>query len=149
VSANHVVISYEVQLYMNGKWRIDSLFDDQHLAETEAARAMDSTFRPQAVRVVLQLLDEKTQLISERTVFRRSRVEEQNAREMAEAPQRPAAEPEPQKARKEYIRKTPVGRPLTTPHSRASWLWLTAVFVMLAIGGIGTLVGLEYLSKML
>jgi hypothetical protein len=149
VSENHAVISYEVQLYMNGKWRIDSLFDDQHLAETEAARAMDSTFRPQAVRVVLQLLDEKTQLITERTVFRRSRVEEQNAREAVEAPQRPAEEPEPRKAREEYVRKTPVRRPPKTPHPRASWLWLTAVFFMLALGGIGTLVGLEYLSKIL
>src|SRR5260221_14707773 len=134
---------------MNGKWRIDSVFDDQHLAETEAARAMDSTFRPQAVRVVMQLLDEKTQLITERTVFRRSRVEELNARETAEAPQRPAAEPEPQKARVEYVRKTPIRRPPNAPRPRASWPWLTAVFVMLAIGGIGTLVGLEYLAKIL
>src|SRR5258708_39827223 len=108
---------------------------------------MDSTVRPQAVRVCMQLLDQTTQLITERTVFRQSRVEEQNARETAEAPQRPAAEPEPRKAREEYVRKTPIGKPPKTPRARASWLWLTAVFVMLALGGIRMLVGLEYLSK--
>lgn len=72
-------LGYEVQALLNGKWNTEAAFDDAALAESEAMRLFQSKRQPEAVRVVRNVVDPATHLISANTVFRRSRAEDGKA----------------------------------------------------------------------
>lgn len=69
-------LGFEVQALLNGKWHTEAAFDDPSLAQDEAIRLFQSKRQPEAVRVVRNVIDPGTNLISGNTVFRRSRAED-------------------------------------------------------------------------
>ncbi len=61
--------AFEIHTFHNGKWKIDSVFDDRDLALFEAGR-MESSSRHAGVRVIEENYDEDTQECSTRTIYR-------------------------------------------------------------------------------
>ncbi|HWK43790.1 MAG TPA: hypothetical protein VNT30_03655 [Stellaceae bacterium] len=137
--SKQTVLSYEVHILVQGAWRIDSMFDDFDLAERAATQAIHSTFRPLAVRVVKQALDPVTNLITDRTVFRWSRSDEQNQRDETETRRQPS----------DYSRSNRATRPPEKPKAGPNLAWLSALFLILVCGGIAALIGFDYLVKRL
>ena len=64
--------AFEIQTYQDGKWRINSIFDDRELALFEARR-VDESSRYSAVRVIEELFDEASSKTSTKTIFRGGR----------------------------------------------------------------------------
>ncbi len=60
--------AFEIHTFHNGKWKIDSVFDDRDIALFEASR-MESGSRFAAVRVVEESFDEDSQECSTRTIY--------------------------------------------------------------------------------
>jgi len=67
--------AFEIQTYQDGKWRINSIFDDRELALFEARR-VDESSRYSAVRVIEELFDEASSKTSTKTIFRGGRAAE-------------------------------------------------------------------------
>lgn len=67
--------AFEIQTYQDGKWRINSIFDDRELALFEARR-VDESSRYSAVRVIEELFDEASPKTSTKTIFRGGRAAE-------------------------------------------------------------------------
>ena len=61
--------TYEIHILRNGRWKIDSVFDDKELALFEAQR-MDGSGRYPGVRVIEEAFDEQDTNFSARTIFR-------------------------------------------------------------------------------
>lgn len=61
--------AFEIHTYQDGKWKIDSVFDDRELALFEAKR-VDEGSRYSGVRVVEENYDEATALTTTKTIFR-------------------------------------------------------------------------------
>ena len=146
-------ISYEVQVYAGGKWHTELVLTDRQEAEDEALRSFDSTRRPLGVRVVREEVDEKTNLITATTVFRRTRDDDKAAGEKEEKRQQlkstvteiragkrqsaktaPAAKPEAAKA----------GKTAAAPNKGGMhWGWLLILFAVLVVAGVLTLLKLH------
>jgi hypothetical protein len=125
------MILFEIHTFRDGKWKIDSVFDDKELAIYEAQR-MDKGGRFSAVRVVQETYDEETQRTSIRTVYRTTKVDRINVEGERRRAQllALAAPPNPPRPRKPGI--SPVALLLT----------LTAI----VLGGIGMLYLLQNVS---
>jgi hypothetical protein len=61
--------AFEIHTYNDGKWKIDSIFDDRELALFEARR-VDEGSRHSGVRVIEENYDELSDLTTTRTIFR-------------------------------------------------------------------------------
>lgn len=125
------MILFEIHTFRDGKWKIDSVFDDKDLAIYEAQR-MEKGGRFSAVRVVQETYDEETQKTGTRTVYRTTKVDRLNVdveRRRAQ-PLTVAAPPKPPKPKKPGI--SPVMMLLT----------LTAI----VLGGIAVLYLLQNVS---
>jgi len=125
------MILFEIHTFRDGKWKIDSVFDDKELAVYEAQR-IEKGGRFSAVRVIQETYDEETQRTSIRTVYRTTKVDRINVegeRRRAQ-PLAVAAPPKPPRPRKHDI--SPVALLLT----------LTAI----VLGGIGVLYLLQNFS---
>jgi hypothetical protein len=73
-SSGALSTSYEVQIFRDKRWRIDSMFDDKSLALYEARRMNDSG-RYVCVRVVEEYFDEVTGQTKLSTIYRGGRIE--------------------------------------------------------------------------
>ena len=62
--------AFEIHTFQDGKWKIDSVFDDRELAMFEARRVDEGT-RYSGVRVIEEVYDEATDLTTTRTIFSR------------------------------------------------------------------------------
>lgn len=71
------LVSYELQTFSGGQWKIDSVFDDRELAVYEASRLTDSR-RHSAVRVIEEVFDQRTNNFVDRTVFRSAAIDASN-----------------------------------------------------------------------
>ena len=69
--------TYEIHILRNGRWKIDSVFDDKELALFEAQR-MDGSGRYPGVRVIEEAFDEQDTNISARTIFRGTKASQTN-----------------------------------------------------------------------
>ena len=63
------MIACEIQLYKDGKWKVDSVFDDAKLAKIEAEKINESNRHPK-IRVIEEIYDEDGGLTTTRTIFR-------------------------------------------------------------------------------
>jgi hypothetical protein len=61
--------TFEIQTFKDGKWKLDSVFDDRELALFEAKRVNEGT-RHSGVKVVEEIWDEVTNETTIRTLFR-------------------------------------------------------------------------------
>lgn len=71
------IVAYEIQAFIDGKWKIDSIFDDQELAVLQAKHLVAANRFP-AVRVVQEAFDNEEQKTKSRVVFRGSTVQQHN-----------------------------------------------------------------------
>ena len=76
--------AFEIQTFQDGKWRIDSIFDDRDLALFEARR-VDEGSRYSGVRVIEEVYDEVSDLTTTRTIFRGGRAARMEKLRKAEA----------------------------------------------------------------
>jgi hypothetical protein len=140
--------AYEIHTFVSGKWKIDSVFDDRDLALFEATR-MEGSGRHAGVRVIEEEFDENTQKTRIRTIYRGSKLESSNAaalqasketrRKAKETHLHYADERERKQAESVQAARRRVSNPIR----------LTGVFVAIAMLGIGTVIGLRYLSNIL
>lgn len=68
--------AFEIHTYLDGKWRIDSVFDDRELVLFEARR-VEVGGRYSRVRVVEEIHDESTGQTTTRTIFRGGTIDRQ------------------------------------------------------------------------
>lgn len=61
--------AFEIHTFHNGRWKIDSVFDDRDLALFEASR-MESSKRHAGVRVIEENFDEESRKCTTRTIYR-------------------------------------------------------------------------------
>lgn len=71
------IVAYEIQAFIDGKWKIDSIFDDQELAVLQAKHLVTAN-RFAGVRVVQEAFDEEEQKTKSRVVFRGSSMQQHN-----------------------------------------------------------------------
>ena len=83
-SSGALSTSYEVQIFRDKRWRIDSMFDDKSLALYEARRMNDSG-RYVCVRVVEEYFDEVTGQTKLWTIYRGGRIEQAHQTDMDDA----------------------------------------------------------------
>ena len=137
-------VSFELQTYVGGTWKIDSVYDDRQLAVYEAQR-LQAGGRYSAVRVVEERFDHDSGRITSKTVFRASKTEAPNAEALE---RQKAARREVQEARRaagvgEFKKR---GRPAAQPRQSApSAVTLTLIFAAVMIAGVGAIIGLRYL----
>ena len=83
-SSGALSTSYEIQIFRDKRWRIDSMFDDKSLALYEARRMNDSG-RYVCVRVVEEYFDEVTGQTKLWTIYRGGRIEQAHQTDMDDA----------------------------------------------------------------
>ena len=92
--------TFELQIYRDGGWMIDSFFDDRELALFEAQR-MERSHRYSGVRVVEETHESGTGQIRSRTVFQRTVAQKKPAaRERSTVDPRRFRRPTPAKRKK-------------------------------------------------
>ena len=135
--------AYEIQTYQDGKWKIDSVFDDRELALFEARR-VDEGNRYAGVRVIEENYDEASDLTTTRTIFRGSRADRnERARKaaLARTEARPVRSRRPE--REAVHRRRAAARPTTS-----SFLIPVLILSVLVVAGLAALLGLQHLSQL-
>jgi hypothetical protein len=140
------IVSYELQTYRTGAWKIDSIFDDRELALFEAKRMAESR-RHSGIRVVQEEFDEDTNETATRVLYRSSAVFEANQEIMEKRAE----------ARREVAEERAKKPPLPKRNGRAQppqrdstfslALVLTAGSILLL--GIAAMMALHYVAALL
>jgi len=140
-----VARTYEIQFFRDGRWLIDSMFDERSLALFEAQRMAEGT-RYTCVRVVEEVFYEASGRLVNTTIFRGGKHPEEIQKEL-----RGAAE-----VRRQVIRETPKKQNLRKrgkyEETSAADEPLINIWTMLKAGaavviGIAFLYGLNYLQE--
>ena len=135
--------AFEIQTYLDGKWKIDSVFDDRELALFEAKR-VDAGSRYSGVRVIEENYDESSNLTTTRTIFRGGNVDR-----MKEA--RNAAQTAPTKgaARRGAGSREMGGNKRPRRNQQTSnFLIPVLILSVLVLAGLAALFGLQELSRL-
>ena len=74
-----MITAFELQTYNDGKWKIDSIFDDRQLALFEAKRLAESGRFP-GVRVVQESYDAEKDKTDFRIIYKGSKADEENTK---------------------------------------------------------------------
>jgi hypothetical protein len=125
------MILFEIHIFRDGAWKVDSVFDDRELAVYEAQR-IEHTGRMPAVRVIEEIYDEATQRTKTRTVYRSSKIDKENLESGRRRAQAAA-----------YA--TPRRRPAPVAAKSVSLTVLIFNFLVVVIGGFSALFLLRYL----
>lgn len=134
--------AYEIQTFQEGKWKIDSVFDDRDLALFEARR-VDEGNRYAGVRVIEEIYDEASDLTTTRTIFRGSRADRNERARKAAAASRNAARA-PRAATKDPTRRArAAAKPTAT-----SFMIPILILSVLVIAGLAALFGLQQLAAL-
>ena len=135
--------AFEIHTYQSGKWKIDSVFDDRDLALFEAQR-MDESGRYTGIRVVEEVFVESTQETKTRTIFRGSKVEQENAAQLRKSKQTRQNAGQARKKRQEEVvqRKKAAHRRKVRKKSNPVRLILITVVILVIAGG--ALFGLQF-----
>ena len=134
--------AYEIQTFQEGKWKIDSVFDDRDLALFEARR-VDEGNRYAGVRVIEEIYDEASDLTTTRTIFRGSRADRNERARKAAAASRSAARA-PRATTKDPTRRArPAAKPTAT-----SFLIPILILSVLVVAGLAALFGLQQLAAL-
>jgi len=142
-------VSFELQTYTGGVWKIDSVYDDREIALFEAKRVHESG-RYSAVRVIEERYNHASGNYVLKTVFRASKTEAANA-EVLE--RRKIARQELQETRwaagNGEIEQSAAGRPGLPRKSGPGPMVLTLLFGVIVIAGIGMIIGIRYLFALI
>ena len=134
--------AYEIQTFQDGKWKIDSVFDDRDLALFEARR-VDEGNRYAGVRVIEEVYDEASDLTTTRTIFRGSRADRNERARKAAAASRNSARAARTTTREPARRARRAAKPTT-----ASFLVPVLVLSVLVVAALGALFGLQQLAAL-
>ena len=137
------MITFELQKFTDGQWKVDCMFDDKNLAVFEAKR-LDDSKRYSGVRVIEEIYDEDTNLTTTRTVFRGHEAEKKRTTRIVEGGKKPKRTAPTGGTGKEPLRK---GR--TKPKAKSSNILVPVLILMVVVlGGLAALFGLQQLSLM-
>jgi hypothetical protein len=138
--------AYEIHTFAAGKWKIDSVFDDRDLAIFEATR-MEESGRHSSIRVIEEEFDESTQKTRIRTIYRGSKLEAGNAAAL-ERSKETRARVAQQKAEiaQEKQRKAVAAERMA---HEANPFRLVTVFALIALVGLGAVIGLRFLYDLM
>lgn len=133
------VRSFELQTFREGKWKIDSVFDDRTYAIDEAKR-LDASTRYSGVRVVEENYDEATNGVTSRTLFRGGAAKSDNAG----TKQAPAPRPAPSGGTGGAFKGGYRGRKA----KKSGFLVPVLLLLVVVLGGAAALLGLHHLSSL-
>jgi hypothetical protein len=125
------MILFEIHIFRDQAWKVDSVFDDRELAVYEAQR-IEKTGRYPGVRVIEELYDEATERTKTRTVYRSSKIDKENLES-----HRRRAQPPPY--------RTPQRHPPPAKKAAVSPTLLVFNLVVVVLGGFTALFLLRYL----
>ena len=130
--------AFEIHTYQDGKWKIDSTFDDRDLALTEARRVDEGSRHP-GVRVIEENHDESNDLTTTRTIFRGGTIDRQEVAQMGS---------QLKEARGAGSRE--VGKTILDKKDQNSSNLLIPALILggLVIAGLAALFGLQALSQL-
>jgi ferric-dicitrate binding protein FerR (iron transport regulator) len=136
--------AYEIHTFQQGKWKIDSIFDDRELALFEAGR-MDESGRHPAIRVIEEDFDEKTQKAKIRTIFRGSKIDHSNAAALEKTKEvRQQVAQQKQQIQQDRVRKR-TEAVAAEKRRKSNPFRLISLFAAIALLGLGAVFGLRYL----
>lgn len=134
--------AFEIHTYQDGKWKIDSVFDDRELALFEARR-VDEGSRYSGVRVIEENYDEASDLTTTRTIFRGGTADRQERARKAKtattsraAVRKGAGGREPSK-----------GKQAKRGKKKSNPLIPVLILTVLVIAGLAAMFGLQELSQ--
>jgi hypothetical protein len=134
--------SFEIQLYRDGNWKTDSIYDDRGLAEMEARR-MEHSPRYRNIRIVEEIYNENTEVTSLRTIYRDKRFQEKITQKTKSALEKRDSKPRKNNREREMKRRR---RPEPKPKNNFSKIAINLGLIGLL--GIAGLVALQYFSAL-
>jgi hypothetical protein len=139
--------AFEIHTFQNGKWMIDSVFNDRDLALFEVQR-MDLGRRYSGVRLIEETFDEETQESSIRTIFRGKRDAQTNPSSKSKTNGRPLVGKTVQGNGKKPERAIPKKRERKKEQQKKSGLgFLTLILLLCIFGGFAALIVLRILAN--
>ncbi len=145
-----MIVSFEIHTFVNGEWKIDSIFDSRDLALSEARR-VDEGRRYSGVRVIEEIFDEGTQNVTSRTIYRGSKVDEENAAAL-EQKKRVRAEVQAKAAKRKVAKSQATRKEAVKKKQHSFNMAMTLIFFKVAgivVFGVGLILGIRYLATML
>jgi hypothetical protein len=133
--------SFEIQLFRDGVWKTDSIFDDRELAETEAHR-MEESSRFGNLRIVEETYDPNTKRMSMRTIYRDKRFQDHMNQKINLSLQK-----KQDLAKKESYRANTMQAVGTPAGSSVDIFSLIVKLGLIGLLGIGGILALKYLSE--
>lgn len=134
--------SFELHTYKDGKWKIDSIFDDRELAIFEARR-VEASSRYSGVRVIEEKFDEASDSVTNRTLFRGGAAKGQKSTEIEEN-----VKSKRSATRRGTGKKTARNGETKSKAKKSNSLNIVLVLLVILFGGLAALFGLQHLSSM-
>lgn len=136
--------AFEIHTYRDGKWRIDSMFDDREIAVYEAER-MDSSGRYSSVRVIEEIYDEERDETRTRTIYRGQRAAQEAAERLEESRKKRVVQKGTRPGGGGEIRARPQK---IQPKKSGSLTGFVVILALLGVLGIALLIGLRYMQEL-
>jgi hypothetical protein len=133
--------TFELQIYRNGNWKTDSMYDDRALAEMEARR-MDESGRYESLRVIEEVFDRTTEKTKVRTIYRDKNFQDKATRKTKSVPKRTVGKPKTASRKGNFKGRR---RPEAKPSANISKIVITLGLIGLI--GVAGLVALKYLLQ--
>lgn len=136
--------SFEIHTMRDGRWAIDSVFNDRDLALFEARR-VDENRRYNGVRVIEEVYDETSGLTTHRTIFRGRRSTARKAERRKGPARNSRAAPAPRGGVGQE--RAPKARaPVQDAKKKSTMLVPVLLALLLLFIGVAGLLGLHFLS---
>jgi len=136
------VKSFEIQLFREGTWKTDSIYDDRGLAEMEARR-METSPRYKNLRIIEEAYDEKSETTKLRTIYRDKNFMEKLAKRTEKVRQEETNQTIVTKREREYETRRQKKK-----KSGSNFTRIAINLTLIAVVGIAGIVALKYLSAM-
>ena len=142
--------AFEIHIFREGKWKIDSIFDDFELAVFDARRMSESN-RYSGVRVIEEIFDDNTGETRSRTVFKGAALDDHNAKALKTQTgvHKNAMADRKQRTIKKTARRKQTKKIVKQKQTQIGLLKILFILSALVLGGIGMLVSLRYFQEFL
>jgi hypothetical protein len=137
--------AYEIHTFKDGKWHIDSLFDDRSIALSEAER-MDQSGRYLRLRVVEEIYDESAHKATQKTIYRGAKYMQEQADRIDQAKK---TRFQPRGGNDEDHVPLRVRGAAAVKKKPGSMLGVVVVFALLGMVALALLIGLRTVENLL
>ena len=134
--------SFELQIYRDGKWKMDSVYDDRDTAIDEAKKT-EQRGRYAGVCVVEENYDEATNQTTSRTLFRGGAAKSEKSSKPAKTAKPKSSAP--RKGREPESARTREAKPQA---KKSNFLVPVLVLLVVLVGGLFALFGIEHLASL-